>query len=92
MITGKEMKDFIEKCCCISAKEREKEAFEEILKDGKIEQGTLIANPVHKEELEKFGKQILFSSAADVNKIYVVLDRDLKKRIKEQFNVGGQAE
>lgn len=64
------------------AEAREKEVFETLLRDGDIEEGVLIANPVHKEDLEKFGGQLLLDKAADVNKIYVVKAAELKKEIK----------
>lgn len=64
------------------AEAREKEFFETLLRDGDMEVGVLIANPVHKEDLEKFGGQFLFSKAADVNKIYVAKSAELKREIK----------
>ena len=69
------------------AEAREKEFFETLLRDGDIEEGVLIANPVHKEDLEKFGGQVLFSKAADVNKIYVAKSAELKKEIKGLFGM-----
>ena len=67
------------------AEEQEKAIFEALLGYGDIEEGVLIANPVHKEDLEKFGGQVLFSKAADVNKIYVAKSAELKKGIKALF-------
>lgn len=68
-----------------AAEEKEKAFFEALLRDGDIEEGVLIANPVHKEDLEKFGGQVLFSKAADVNKIYVVTCAEIKKELKRIF-------
>lgn len=62
--------------------EKEKVFFKALLKYGGIEEGVLIANPVHKEDLEKFGGQFLFSKAADVNKIYVVTCAEIIKELK----------
>lgn len=67
------------------AEEKEKAFLEVLLRDGDIEEGVLIANPVHKEDLKKFGGQVLFSKAADVNKIYVAKSAELKEKIKGLF-------
>lgn len=80
-----EIHELMDEIIKAEAEAREKEFFETLLRDGDIEEGVLIANPVHKEDLEKFGGQVLLSKAADVNKIYVAKSAELKEEIKGLF-------
>lgn len=53
-----EIHELMDEIIKAEAEEKEKALFEVLLRDGDIEEGVLIANPVHKEDLEKFGGQV----------------------------------
>ena len=46
-----EIHELMDEIIKAEAEAREKEVFETLLRDGGIEEGVVIANPVHKEDL-----------------------------------------